>query len=69
MIEVVRNSETMSKIHHDAGSLGAFESKSIWYYLNSKNPTEQSLQIAIDNFLRSCAGYCVATYILGSIYL
>jgi hypothetical protein len=29
MIEVVRNSETTSKIHHDAGVLGAFETKSI----------------------------------------
>lgn len=40
MIEVVRNSETMSKIHHDAGALGAFQTKSIWYYLNAKNPSE-----------------------------
>lgn len=40
MIEVVLNSETMSKIHHDAGALGAFQARSIWYYLNNKNPTE-----------------------------
>jgi phosphatidylinositol-4,5-bisphosphate 3-kinase len=29
MIEVVRNSETTSKIHQDAGVLGAFETESI----------------------------------------
>lgn len=33
MIEVVRNSETTSQIHHDAGHLGAFNSNSILTYL------------------------------------
>jgi phosphatidylinositol-4,5-bisphosphate 3-kinase len=45
--------------------MGAFQSRIIWNYLKKKNTEPESFEIATDNFLRSCAGYCVATYILG----
>lgn len=34
-------------------------------WLKDYNQTEQSLQKAIEEFTFSCAGYCVATYVLG----
>jgi phosphatidylinositol-4,5-bisphosphate 3-kinase len=37
-------------------------------YLKANNK-DSMLEIAIDNFLRSCAGYCVATYILGWLFI
>ena len=64
MIEVVKESITTSKLHEDQGTFGAFDDKSIMNYLKANNK-DSMLEIAIDNFLRSCAGYCVATYILG----
>ena len=45
--------------------MGAFANDSLLTYLKKYNPTTQALEVATDNFLRSCAGYCVATYILG----
>lgn len=34
-------------------------------WLKDHNQTEQSLEKAIEEFTFSCAGYCVATYVLG----
>lgn len=34
-------------------------------WLKDKNPDKESLAKAIDEFSMSCAGYCVATYVLG----
>lgn len=34
-------------------------------WLKDYNQTELSLQKAIEEFTFSCAGYCVATYVLG----
>ncbi|CAK95176.1 unnamed protein product (macronuclear) [Paramecium tetraurelia] len=65
MIQVVSSSETIEKIHSQLGLMGAFELKTIWNYLKKKNFDTKSFETATDNFLRSCAGYCVATYILG----
>jgi len=63
MIEVVLNSETTSKIHEDAGKFGALNKSSIMEYLKKHN--KNNMENAVENFLRSCAGYCVATYVLG----
>lgn len=67
MIEVVVNSDTISNIHKRYGGvMGALKSNTIWQYLKEKNIDPQSYEIATENFLKSCAGYCVATYILGN---
>lgn len=65
IIEFVNSSWTISAIHSNNGMFGAFDKSSIWLFLKSHNKNATSFEIANDNFLRSCAGYCVATYILG----
>lgn len=65
MIEIVTNSETIERIQIKYGGkyVGAFSSNTILSYIKKHNP--DNLDLAIDNFIRSCAGYCVATYLLG----
>ncbi|CAM9242537.1 unnamed protein product [Ectocarpus fasciculatus] len=66
MIEVVVSSNTTANIQTEYGGkfTGAFSSTPIESYLKEHNPTEQ-YAVAVDNFVRTCAGYCVATYVLG----
>ena len=65
MIEIVTDSETIEKIQIKYGGsyMGALSSKTILEYIQENN--KDNLELAIDNFIRSCAGYCVATYLLG----
>jgi len=67
MIEVVLNADTTSGIQNDfgGGALGAFKLAPLKDYLEKHNPTEASLNSAVERFMRSSAGYCVATYIMG----
>ncbi|MES1910793.1 MAG: hypothetical protein MHM6MM_003325 [Cercozoa sp. M6MM] len=62
MIEVVLNSVTTSHIQHANG--GAFDMRTLNRFLESKNKGIGFLQ-AVQNFVHSCAGYCVATFVLG----
>ena len=67
MIEVVRNSNTTAAITRQAGGATAALRKSPiadWLYKQNKNPPG-SFQLAVERFKHSCAGYCVATYVLG----
>uniref|UniRef100_A0A3Q2DZZ1 phosphatidylinositol-4,5-bisphosphate 3-kinase n=1 Tax=Cyprinodon variegatus TaxID=28743 RepID=A0A3Q2DZZ1_CYPVA len=66
LIEVVRNSHTIMQIQCKGGLKGAlqFNSHALHQWLKDKNKGEMYDQ-AIDLFTRSCAGYCVATFILG----
>ncbi|XP_061163254.1 phosphatidylinositol 4,5-bisphosphate 3-kinase catalytic subunit delta isoform-like [Saccostrea echinata] len=64
MIEIVTNSMTISKIQKWYNK-GAFAKEALYEWLKFKNPNESSLSQAIDEFTYSCAGYAVATYILG----
>eukprot|EP00116_Pleurobrachia_bachei_P007840 sb/3468102/ len=63
LIAPVPNSETLADIH--SGGSGAFNSEVVMKWLYNHNPGERELAKAIDNFTKSCAGYCVATYVLG----
>uniref|UniRef100_A0A7S2X6Q4 Phosphatidylinositol 3-kinase n=1 Tax=Lotharella oceanica TaxID=641309 RepID=A0A7S2X6Q4_9EUKA len=63
LIEVVLNSATTHGIQNDGG--GAFDPRCIDSYLRKHNPDSKELEKSKDNFSRSCAGYCVATYVLG----
>ena len=66
MIEVVMNSNTMSNISKDAGgSAAAFRDDPIANWLHENNPDPEDYDRAVENFIYSCAGYCVATCVLG----
>lgn len=66
LIEVVLNAQTMANIQKEKGSLvSAFKKGSLLAWLRDHNPDEERLAKAIREFMLSCAGYCVATYVLG----
>jgi len=65
-IEIVLDSRTTADIQKSAGGVaGAFKQTPLANWLKENNPTPESYELAVDNFIRSCAGYCVATYVLG----
>ncbi|XP_033763399.1 phosphatidylinositol 4,5-bisphosphate 3-kinase catalytic subunit beta isoform-like [Pecten maximus] len=64
MIEVVQNSATIAKIQ-GTGQKSAFNKTALFDWLKKKNPLEENLIKAVNEFTLSCAGYSVATYILG----
>lgn len=66
MVEMVQNAETLRKIQQNSNFLaGAFNPKAIDNYIRLWNTSELEYKTALDKFLHSCAGYSVATYILG----
>ena len=71
MIEVVRNAVTVHQIQKRAGQIAALQldSSQLYKWIRDNNkPTENNkdkLAQAIETFTASCAGYCVATFILG----
>jgi len=65
MIEIVLDSDTAANIQKAAGGItGALKQTPISNWLREHNPGDEYEQ-AVENFTRSCAGYCVATYVLG----
>uniref|UniRef100_A0A8C2X3Z3 phosphatidylinositol-4,5-bisphosphate 3-kinase n=1 Tax=Cyclopterus lumpus TaxID=8103 RepID=A0A8C2X3Z3_CYCLU len=67
LIEVVKNSDTIANIQRNSSNsaaTAAFNKDALLNWLKSKNP-EDKLDPAIEEFTLSCAGYCVATYVLG----
>lgn len=68
MIEVVLNAETIANIQKERGMFSVsspFKKGSLLAWLKEHNTTDELLQKAIHEFTLSCAGYCVATYVLG----
>ncbi|XP_022710072.1 phosphatidylinositol 4-phosphate 3-kinase C2 domain-containing subunit alpha-like isoform X2 [Varroa jacobsoni] len=65
MVEVVREAETLRKIQTEHGLTGSFKDKPIAEWLKKHNGSEAEYERAVENFSLSCAGYCVATYVLG----
>uniref|UniRef100_A0A8C6WX38 phosphatidylinositol-4,5-bisphosphate 3-kinase n=1 Tax=Neogobius melanostomus TaxID=47308 RepID=A0A8C6WX38_9GOBI len=67
LIEVVKNSDTIANIQRNSSNsaaTAAFNKDALLNWLKSKNPGDR-LEQAIEEFTLSCAGYCVATYVLG----
>ncbi|XP_063064934.1 phosphatidylinositol 4,5-bisphosphate 3-kinase catalytic subunit delta isoform isoform X2 [Engraulis encrasicolus] len=67
LIEVVKNSDTIANIQRNNSNnaaTAAFNKDALLNWLKSKNPGDK-LDEAIEEFTLSCAGYCVATYVLG----
>ncbi|CAF0809372.1 unnamed protein product [Adineta ricciae] len=66
LIEMIKDSETLLDIEKPFGTIkGSFGESALYDWLYKNNTTERDLDTAIDNLMYSCAGYCVATYILG----
>lgn len=66
-IEVVRKSETIANIQKERKKSKSklWDSAVLYAWLKEKNPTDTGLQKAAEAFCLSCAGYCVATFVLG----
>jgi len=65
MIETVLESDTAANIQKAAGGVtGALKQTPLANWIRKHNPGE-AYDRAVWNFTRSCAGYCVATYVLG----
>ncbi|KAJ8396685.1 hypothetical protein AAFF_G00015230 [Aldrovandia affinis] len=65
MVELVPSSDTLRKIQVEYGVTGSFKDKPLAEWLRKYNPTEDEYEKASENFIYSCAGCCVATYVLG----
>ncbi|CAB1323546.1 unnamed protein product [Coregonus sp. 'balchen'] len=62
MVELVPSSDTLRKIQVEYGVTGSFKDKPLAEWLRKYNPAEDEYE---KNFIYSCAGCCVATYVLG----
>uniref|UniRef100_A0A7N5ZQ93 Phosphatidylinositol 4,5-bisphosphate 3-kinase catalytic subunit gamma isoform n=1 Tax=Anabas testudineus TaxID=64144 RepID=A0A7N5ZQ93_ANATE len=66
MIEIVKDATTIANIQQSVvGSTGAFKDEILYQWLRDKCVSEEKFQQAVERFLYSCGGYCVATYVLG----
>uniref|UniRef100_A0A674ISL5 Uncharacterized protein n=1 Tax=Terrapene triunguis TaxID=2587831 RepID=A0A674ISL5_9SAUR len=65
MVEMIPNAETLRKIQVEHGVTGSFKDRPLADWLQKHNPTEDEYEKAVENFIYSCAGCCVATYVLG----
>nr|XP_056701969.1 phosphatidylinositol 4,5-bisphosphate 3-kinase catalytic subunit gamma isoform [Euleptes europaea] len=65
MIEIVKDAATIAKIHSTGGNTGAFKDEILNQWLKEKCIIEEKFQAAVERFVYSCAGYCVATFVLG----
>lgn len=65
MIQVVRKAKTVYQIQRKAGKLAAIQVDSSQLYKWIREHNKSNLKQAIETFTLSCAGYCVATFILG----
>ncbi len=50
---------------YGGGAMGALKLTPLADFLQDHNRTKPAFDAAQENFIRSCAGYCVATFILG----
>ncbi|XP_069485232.1 phosphatidylinositol 4,5-bisphosphate 3-kinase catalytic subunit gamma isoform [Ambystoma mexicanum] len=66
MIEIVKDATTIAQIQQSTvGNTGAFKDEVLNQWLKEKCPIEEKLHAAVERFVYSCAGYCVATFVLG----
>ncbi|KAJ3611918.1 hypothetical protein NHX12_020198 [Muraenolepis orangiensis] len=64
--EIVKDATTIANIQQSVvGSRGAFKDEILHQWLRDKCANEDRFQQAVERFLHSCGGYCVATYVLG----
>ncbi|KAG6967887.1 hypothetical protein JG687_00004036 [Phytophthora cactorum] len=65
ILQMVPNSVTTAEVHRRDGMMGTFKDPSFSDWIRANNSDPRSHKAAVDLFGRSCAGYCVATCVLG----
>jgi len=67
LIEVVTSSNTIAKIQKKQGGASAvFKNEVLFeWFVEVNNRENTKIKTVVENFTASCAGYCVATYVLG----
>ncbi|XP_062872106.1 phosphatidylinositol 4,5-bisphosphate 3-kinase catalytic subunit gamma isoform [Trichomycterus rosablanca] len=66
MIEIVRDAVTIAAIQRSqGGTTGAFKNNALFEWLRGQCTLQEKHYQAMEKFVTSCAGYCVATYVLG----
>ncbi|XP_028391713.1 phosphatidylinositol 4-phosphate 3-kinase C2 domain-containing subunit beta-like [Dendronephthya gigantea] len=65
MVELVQEAQTLREIQTEYGLAGSFKDEPLARWLLKHNPIEKEYGEAVNNFISSCAGYCVATYVIG----
>lgn len=66
---MVREAKTVYKIQQEASRLAAIQvdSSQLYKWIRDREHNKNRMEQAIETFTLSCAGYCVATFILGKI--
>jgi hypothetical protein len=65
ILQMVPNSVTTADVHKRGGIMGSFKDPIFLEWIQANNPDRKSLKAAVNLWTRSCAGYCIATYVLG----
>ncbi|XP_028680556.2 LOW QUALITY PROTEIN: phosphatidylinositol 4,5-bisphosphate 3-kinase catalytic subunit gamma isoform [Erpetoichthys calabaricus] len=66
MIEIAQDAVTIAAVQRNqGGNTGAFKNDALFEWIKSKCELEEKYYQAMERFVTSCAGYCVATYVLG----
>ena len=68
LLEIVKNSQTTADIHmqYGGGFTGAFQKDTFIKFIQDHNGKDgEKFDRAVHMFIKSCAAYCVATYIMG----
>uniref|UniRef100_A0AAV2MIJ5 Phosphatidylinositol-4-phosphate 3-kinase n=1 Tax=Knipowitschia caucasica TaxID=637954 RepID=A0AAV2MIJ5_KNICA len=65
MVELIPQADTLRRIQGEHGVTGSFKDRPLADWLQKYNPSEEQYDKAVENFIFSCAGCCVATYVLG----
>ena len=66
LVEIVRHAETIGGINRAAGgTMAVLRPDVLSRWLQARNPDPDAHRRAVRTFAVSCAGYCVATYVLG----